>query len=238
MKQRIKMNKNIGTDNGDILDKLFSFKGVMNRKEYLIYGILFPIILIGLGGYLASTVAEGKIFLIFVFLGAIAQLATTVKRARDRHENIVILIIALFAFSPIVILYLLLAPAKELEEVKKQKSSVLLYILLGITLFTIIGLVLPKLLSNSGEDAREKLVCINMKSVSNDLKMFKLDMDRYPSTEEGFELLLTNSYLSGYPLDSWGHELKYINKNDNFELISAGRDGIKSSDDILFSECH
>jgi hypothetical protein len=68
--------------------------------------------------------------------------------------------------------------------------------------------------------------------------MFKLDMDRYPSTEEGFEPLLTNSYLSRYPLDAWGHELKYINKDDDFELISYGRDGIKSNDDILFSQCH
>jgi len=62
-------------------------------------------------------------------------------------------------------------------------------------------------------------------------------MGKYPTTEEGFESLLTNSYLSRYPLDSWGHELKYINEDDSFELISYGQDGLKSSDDILFSEC-
>lgn len=231
------MNKNIDNEKRDILDNLFSFKGVLNRQEYFLYGIVIPLILVGVGFYLATTVPEGKIFLILVVLGAIAQLATTVKRARDRNENIVVLIIALLFFSPIVILYLLFAPSKELEERQNKKSRVLLYIFLIMSILVIIGLVLPKIMSNSHEDVREKLVCVNMKGVSNSLKMFKLDIDRYPSTEEGFELLLRNSYLSRYPLDSWGHELKYINKGDDFELISYGRDGIKSSDDILLSEC-
>ncbi|CAA6823894.1 MAG: Unknown protein [uncultured Sulfurovum sp.] len=231
------MNKEIDSGESNFLSKLFSFRGVMNRTEYLIYGIVFPIILISLGIYLASSMPEGKTFLIFVFLGAIAQLATTVKRARDRNENIAVLIIALFAFSPIVILYLLFAPSKELEEGKNKKSRVLLYVLLGLSLITIIGLVLAKLMSNSNENVREKLVCVKMKSISSNLKIFKLDMARYPSTEEGFQPLLTNSYLSRSPLDSWGHDLKYINKGDDIELISYGQDGYESNDDILFSQC-
>lgn len=230
------MNNDVDIGEVSFLSKLFSFSGVMNRQEYLIYGIIIPIILIGLGVYL-NIVLEAKFVLIIVLLGGLIQLSSTVKRARDRNENIAVLIIALFAFSPIVILYLLFAPSKELEEGKNKKSRVLLYIFFGLLLIVIIGLILPKIMTDSNEDVREKLVCVNMKGISNSLKMFKLDVDRYPTTEEGFEALLINSYIDRYPLDSWGHEMKYIKKGDDFEIISYGKDGYESSDDILFSLC-
>ena len=230
------MNEQVNNEDRDFFSMLLSFRGVINRQEYLIYGIIFPILLMVLGFHLASRLPEGKGFLLFVLLGAIAQLATTIKRARDRQENIVILIIALLVFSPMVILYLLFAPTRELEEGKNKKSRVLLYILLGITLLTILGLVLPKIMDNSQEDVREQLVCIQMKGISNALKMFKLDYNIYPSTAEEFNLFFPK-YLKKIPTDSWGNEIKYIQTSDGFELISAGRDGIKSSDDILFSEC-
>jgi len=232
------MNEQVNNESKNFFSMLFSFRGIINRQEYLIYGVVIPLIIIGVGFYyLYLNIIDIRIFQIFILLGVIIQLATTVKRARDRDENIVVLIIALLLFSPIVILYLLFAPSKGLEERKNQKSRGLFYILLGLSLLIILGLFLSKIMTNSHKDVHKQLVCIQMKGISNDLKMFQLDMGKYPTTEEGLEPLLTSSYLSRYPLDSWGHELKYMNKNNTFELISYGKDGIKSSDDILFSEC-
>ena len=237
------MNEHINSEEKDFFSMLFSFRGRINRQEYFIYGVLIPFIFIGLGVYMLFSMEQGNVSLLPILFGGIIQLASSVKRARDRNENIVVVVIALLLpyTSFLVVLYLLIAPSKVLEEGSVKKSRTVLYILLAFLVVIMIGLVsavlLPKFMVSSNEDIREKLVCVKMKSVSNDLKMFKLDRDRYPSTEEGFELLLTNSYLSDYPLDSWGHKLKYIHKGDDFELISYGRDGYESNDDIIFSQC-
>ena len=106
-----------------------------------------------------------------------------------------------------------------------------------------------------GEEAKRKLVCVQMKGVAETLKMFRLDNGVYPSTEEGLQALITNpseedypsyapsAYLEGknIPKDSWKKEFIYINKGNDFDLISLGADrkegGEDDASDIRFSEC-
>ncbi|MGB5964819.1 MAG: type II secretion system major pseudopilin GspG [Sulfurimonadaceae bacterium] len=123
-----------------------------------------------------------------------------------------------------------------------------------IILGLLASLVLPNLMGK-GEEAKRKLVCVQMKSVGETLKMFKLDNGVYPSTEEGLQALITNpseedypsyaqnAYLEGknLPKDSWKKEFIYINKGNEFDLISLGSDrkegGEDDASDIRFSEC-
>jgi len=123
-----------------------------------------------------------------------------------------------------------------------------------IILGLLASLVLPNLMGK-GEEAKRKLVCVQMKGVAETLKMFRLDNGVYPSTEEGLQALITNpseedypSYApSGYlegkniPKDSWKKEFIYINKGNDFDLISLGADrkegGEDDASDIRFSEC-
>lgn len=89
----------------------------------------------------------------------------------------------------------------------------------------------------------------SLDNVSNALDVFRLDVGRYPDTEEGFSALYEkpnhlNSeiwpgpYLRRHPpKDQWGQDFGYIspgihNKN-SFDLFSLGRDGIEGTiDDI------
>jgi len=123
-----------------------------------------------------------------------------------------------------------------------------------IILGLLASLVLPNLMGK-GEEAKRKLVCVQMKGVGETLKMFRLDNSVYPTTEEGLQALITNpseedypsyaqnAYLEGtnIPKDSWKSEFIYINKGDSFDLISLGSDrkegGEKDAKDIRFSEC-
>ncbi len=123
-----------------------------------------------------------------------------------------------------------------------------------IILGLLASLVLPNLMGK-GEEAKRKLVCVQMKGVAETLKMFKLDNGVYPSTEEGLQALITNpseedypsyapsAYLEGknIPKDSWKKEFIYINKGNDFDLISLGSDrkegGEDDASDIRFSEC-
>ena len=93
----------------------FSFRGKSGRLNYLVYGVLLSYSLI-IGGFIVGAKTDiPSILYIFVFLGAVMALASTVRRARDRGENIVLVI--LLSLVPYVgfavLLFLLLAPGKE-----------------------------------------------------------------------------------------------------------------------------
>lgn len=123
-----------------------------------------------------------------------------------------------------------------------------------IILGLLASLVMPNIMGK-GEEAKRKLVCVQMKGVAETLKMFKLDNGVYPTTEEGLEALLKNpdeerypnyaasSYFEGknLPKDSWGSPFIYISEGNDFDLISLGTDrkegGEDEAADIRYSEC-
>lgn len=123
-----------------------------------------------------------------------------------------------------------------------------------IILGLLASLVMPNLLGK-GEEAKRKLVCVQMKNIAETLKMFKLDNGTYPTTEEGLEALLSNpseerypshstaGYLEGKsaPKDSWNTPFVYVDNDGEFDIISLGSDrkegGKDDGKDIRYSEC-
>jgi general secretion pathway protein G len=100
--------------------------------------------------------------------------------------------------------------------------------------------VLPNLIGKSDE-AKDKLVCIQMKSVGQTIKMFKLDTSAYPTTEEGLNILVEKKYFEEgkTPKDSWGNDFIYLQTEDAFELVSFGADKKENTaDDIFYSKCN
>ena len=101
--------------------------------------------------------------------------------------------------------------------------------------------VLPNLTGKS-EEAKQKLTCIQMKSIAQALKMYKIDNSSYPSTEEKLDILVKNNFFEDdfAPQDSWGNDFIYTSsiKKDRFELVSFGADKKESSEDnIYYSKC-
>lgn len=123
-----------------------------------------------------------------------------------------------------------------------------------IILGLLAAFVVPNITGKS-EEAKQKLVCVQMKSLNESLKMFKVDNGSYPSSEEGLKALIANpdpdTYTmyseSGYidakklPMDPWNHPYIYVNTDDQIELISLGSDGKEggtdSEKDQKLSEC-
>ena len=108
-----------------------------------------------------------------------------------------------------------------------------------IILGLLAAFVLPNLTGKSDE-AKNKLVCIQMKSIAQTLKMYKLDTSSYPKTEEGLKLLVEKKYFEDgkTPKDAWGNEFIYISDEKGFDLVSFGSDKKENSeDDIYLSKC-
>jgi len=139
---------------------------------------------------------------------------------------------------------------------KSRGGFTLIELMIVIVILGLLAAMVMPSLTGKGEEAKKKLVCVQMKSIYNgSLDMFKIDNSAYPTTEEGLKALTTNpdeekypNYsTSGYfkdaklPKDSWGHKFIYLNDDGNVELISLGADGkeggTKEAADIKMSGC-
>ncbi len=122
----------------------------------------------------------------------------------------------------------------------KKAFSLMELMVVIVILGLLAAFVLPSL-TQKGEDAKKSLVCVQMKSVSQALKMYKIDKSTYPTTEEGLKILLQQNYFENnkLPKDSWGNNFLYILEENGFDLISLGADKKESTpDDIYFSKCN
>ncbi len=128
--------------------------------------------------------------------------------------------------------------AKIRQKMKKAFSLMELMVVI-IILGLLASFVLPSLTGKS-EDAKQKLVCVQMKSIAQAIKMYKIDNSSYPTTEEGLALLVEKKYFEDnkQPKDSWGNNYIYTVSEDGFEIISFGANKKEGGvDDIYYSKC-
>lgn len=128
---------------------------------------------------------------------------------------------------------------------QKRNGFTLIEIMVVIIILGMLAAFVIPNVTGKSEEAKQKLVCIQMKSLSEALKMFKIDNGSYPTAEEGLSALITNpstdvytSYSkSGYvegkhlPKDPWNHPYIYLNDGSMFDLVSLGADGKEGGKD-------
>lgn len=122
----------------------------------------------------------------------------------------------------------------------KKAFSLMELMVVIIILGLLAAFVLPNLTGKS-EEAKDKLVCIQMKSIGQTLKMYKLDNSSYPNTEGGLKTLVEKKYFEDgqIPKDAWGNEFIYVQNENGFDLVSLGADKKESTnDDIYYSKCN
>ncbi len=117
----------------------------------------------------------------------------------------------------------------------RARGFTLIELLVVLAILTLLaGLVGPKVLNQLG-GAKSKTAAVQIADPDKSLELFKLDVGRYPSTEEGLEALVkkpgsangwNGPYLKGgLPTDPWGHAYRYTSSGGNIEILSLGADG-------------
>lgn len=110
-------------------------------------------------------------------------------------------------------------------------------VILGI----LAGLIVPRIMDRP-EEARRTKAGVQIQSIEQALKLYKLDNGQYPTTEQGLQALVeppavgnlakkwrTGGYLEKgkVPKDPWDNEFVYIcpGLHGDFDLSSYGPDG-------------
>ncbi|WP_426344898.1 type II secretion system major pseudopilin GspG [Pseudoduganella sp. R-32] len=109
------------------------------------------------------------------------------------------------------------------------------------------ALVLPKVLDRVGQ-SKTAAAKVEISTVMQALKMYKLDNRRYPTTEQGLQALMTKPtagpvangwkapYLEKMPKDPWGNPYQFQSPGvkGEVDVFSYGADGLPggTGDDI------
>ena len=109
-----------------------------------------------------------------------------------------------------------------------------------VVIIGILGaLVVPKLLGRTGE-SRVVAAKTDIATLMQALKLYKLDNQRYPTTEQGLQALTTKptscpsangwkegGYVEKLPKDPWGNSYQYLSPglHGEIDIFSFGADG-------------
>lgn len=117
----------------------------------------------------------------------------------------------------------------------------LLVVLLLLGAFA--GIFAPKIFGQA-EKAKQKAAKLEIDQIGQALDLYKLEIGRYPTSQEGLAALMTapsgvsnwnGPYLkrNAVPKDPWSNEYRYVSPGDQnrpYDIISLGSDGKEGGD--------
>ena len=126
------------------------------------------------------------------------------------------------------------------EPLHDPRGFTLIEIMVVIVILGVLAaLVVPSVLSRT-DDARNVAAKSDLAAIRQALKLYRLDNQRYPTTEQGLAALTTKpeqapappnwkpgGYLEKVPKDPWGRPYQYLNPGlrGEIDVMSFGADG-------------
>jgi general secretion pathway protein G len=127
---------------------------------------------------------------------------------------------------------------KKFARRKLQQAFTLIELMVVLVIIGVLAaLIVPSVLDRA-EDARVMAARTDVNNLSLALKLYKLDNQRMPTSEQGLQALRAKpmsepvpnnwkSYLDKLPNDPWGRPYVYLNPgiNGEVDVMSFGADG-------------
>lgn len=128
---------------------------------------------------------------------------------------------------------------------ERQRGFTLIEVMIVVVILGILAaLIVPKVMGRPDE-ARIIAARQDVASLSQALKLYRLDNIAYPTTDQGLQALVakpssapvptnwkTGGYLDRLPKDPWGHDYQYLNPgvHGEIDVFSLGADGAPGGD--------
>ena len=126
------------------------------------------------------------------------------------------------------------------QQKRTARGFTLIEIMVVVVIMGILAaLVVPKLMGRT-DDARVAAARQDIATVMQGLKLYRLDNQRYPTTEQGLQALIikptsgpisngwkTGGYLDKLPKDPWGNPYQFLSPGikGEVDVFSYGADG-------------
>jgi general secretion pathway protein G len=127
----------------------------------------------------------------------------------------------------------------------RQSGMTLIEILVVLVLIGIVLGIVGGNFIGKGEKAKADAARIEIGQISQTLDLYKLEIGRYPSSQEGLQALIsapagTPNWNGPYwkkntlPKDPWGNEYKYLSPGTKgpYDIISLGADGKEGGEGV------
>jgi len=126
---------------------------------------------------------------------------------------------------------------------KRESGMTLIEILVVLVLIGIVMGIVGGNFLGKGEKAKGDAAKIEINQIGQTLDLYKLEIGRYPTTQEGLQALITApsgvaNWNGPYwkngtiPKDPWGNEYKYTSPGAKgpYDIVSYGSDGKEGGD--------
>lgn len=120
---------------------------------------------------------------------------------------------------------------KQRDEGFSLIELMVVIVIIGLLTTVVVVNVLP-----SQDRAMVEKARADVRMIEQALEMYRMDTLRYPSLEDGIDVLTqaprgnsfrTESYIKSLPQDPWGNDYQYLfpGENGKFDVFSYGADG-------------
>ncbi|NJK88603.1 MAG: type II secretion system major pseudopilin GspG [Myxococcales bacterium] len=125
---------------------------------------------------------------------------------------------------------------------RSQRGLTLIEILVVVTILGLIAGIVGITVAGQLEDAKIDTGKVQIKNISDALELYKVKLNRYPSTAEGLNALTSppegrKPFMETIPMDPFGAEYLYISPGTHnpskFDLSSKGPDGVADTEDDI-----
>lgn len=123
-----------------------------------------------------------------------------------------------------------------------RRGLTLIEILVVVTILGLIAGIVGITVAGQLEEAKIDTAKVQIKNISDALELYKVKLNRYPSTAEGLQILMSppegrKPFMETIPEDPFGSDYLYISPGTHnpskFDLSSKGPDGVADTEDDI-----